>query len=192
MGNDGKTNAWWKYSAMVAKSHDIDYVAKVDSDVILSISHFMDFIITDLPPYPYNVRTYGGNMLHNSNRMQRGHLYASGQFVFFSRDMAAFVSDDKLHRASLKESGIGFQESKVSNAEDIDTGTLAWMHPYPLKIIFMNQRVPWIHKIKEESAWRSFWEETDGIIPLSRVVGKFDHRIKPGEWRLEYDERNKN
>lgn len=154
--NYGKSNAWWKYSAIIAESYDIDYVAKVDSDTMLSMPHFIDFMITDLPPYPYNVRTCGGNMLHNKRKTQRGHLYASGQFAFFSRDMASFISDDKLDRIRLKENKVGVLESKSIIAEDFDTGTLVWMHPYPLKIIFMNQRVPWIHHVKEVSKWEKF------------------------------------
>jgi len=188
--NKGKSNAWWKFSSQVAELYGIDYVAKVDSDTMLSMSHFMDFIITDLPPYPYNVRTYGGNMAYNANRMQHGHLYASGQFSFFSRDMAAFVSDDSLDRIAIKESKIGFQDSEdLVMAEDIDTGILAWMHPYPLKIIFMNLRVPWIHHIKTEADWKLIWEETKGILPLSRVIGNLDHMVEPGEI-IEYDARN--
>merc|ERR1712176_125976 len=97
----------------------------------------------------------------------------------------------KLDRIRLKENKIGVLESKSIIGEDFDTGTLAWMHPYPLKIIFMNQRVPWIHHVKEESKWKKIWEETDGIIPLSRVVGRFEHRVEPGKWKLEYDEGNK-
>jgi len=185
--NQGKTFTWWKYAAHISSVYGIDYVAKVDDDTLISINHFLDFIQSDLPPYPYNVRTYGGSMFYNPNRMMYGHLYAAGQFVFFSRDMALYISHDDIDRTTLLESELGFRQRPTA-AEDIDSGTIAWTHPYPLKIIFMNQRVPWIHHVKDATDWTNLWEETGGSLPLSRVIGRIEYKIKPGQWTLFHSE----
>jgi len=182
--NYGKTPTWFKYASSVAESYGIDYIAKVDSDTMVSMKHLVDFITTDLPPYPYNVRTYGGSMVHHAKRSKRGNLYAFGQFSFFSRDMASYISSDDLDRYQIKQDGNGFNRgwAEKTIAEDMDTAELVWTHPYPLKIIFMNSRVPWVHRIKTEKSWMDIWDETHGIGPVSRIVGHFEHSVKAGDW----------
>jgi len=175
-----KTLAWFKYASEIAESYGIDYISKLDSDTMVSIPHLMDYIITDLPPNPYAVRVYGGSLYNHHPSTKTGNLYAAGQFVFMSVDLADFVSSDDIDRASIAQ---GYRSpAKAFEEEDVDVGTIVWSHPYPIKGIFMNQRIVWIHRLKTADEWMGLWEETGGVLPLTRVIGKTEMTVKPGDW----------
>jgi len=183
--NDGKTPSWFKYGAHLSQLYDMDYIAKVDADSLVNMDYLLSYMKSDLPPYPYNVRTYGGSMVFNSKRLKLGHLYAFGQFCFLSRDMAHYITNGFwVDRHAVKDKGIGFKDGMAerTKAEDIDTANLVWTHPYPIKVVFMNSRIPWIHRIKQQDQWMSLWNETQGNPPLSRVVGHYEMPVKPGAW----------
>lgn len=154
----GKSITWWKHAAGVAESYEIDYVAKVASNTLVSMSHLMDFIITDLPPVPYNVRTYGGKMIHHGSKTEPGHIYASEQFIFMSRDLSAYIASDELDRQMIKKSRLGFLSDKSIDTEDLDTGTLVLTHPYPIKFMFLNQKFSWLCEPKDLVEWNAIWD----------------------------------
>jgi len=171
--NEGKTTTWFKYCASLFEEYGFDYSAKADEDTMINMPHFLDFIITDLAPYPYNVRIFGGNFIRNARQTRVGHIYASGQFYFLSSDMTAFVSSDELDRESIIETRLARKspsQLKPRN-EDLDMGTHVHHHPYPVKFVQMSQRVVYIHKVKTVERWMELWREVEGLPPITRVIG---------------------
>jgi len=172
--NEGKTPTWFKYCASLFGKYRFDYSAKVDQDTMINMPHFLDFIITDLAPYPYNVRIYGGNFIRNGIQTRFGHFYASGQFYFLSSDMAAFVSSDELDREGIIDNQISRQHpstTKAPHSEDLDMGTYVHHHPYPVKLVTMLHRVLYIHNVKTVDYWMELWKEVEGLPPLTRAIG---------------------
>jgi len=64
------------------------YIAKTDDDSVILAELVLldDFMYHDLPPHPYNVRIYGGDVWSTKD-----HMYRAGQFYFMSSDLPRYV-----------------------------------------------------------------------------------------------------
>jgi len=171
--HEGKSTTWLKYCASVSRVYGIDYSAKVDQDTMLNMPHLVDFIITDLPPYPYNVRIFGGNFICNPSLKSRGLMYPSGQFYYLSSDMAEFVSSDEIDRKeNRKFKGRVYPDIlPVGKNADVDIGKYVFSHPYPVKFVQMSHRVLYTHRIKGVQEWMKLWKEVEGLPPVTRAIG---------------------
>lgn len=146
--NKGKTPTWFKYASKISSTfgeNSIDYIAKLDSDTLISIPNLLDMLNYDLPTVPRNV--YGGIVCDEKacgdpercHKILQGKIYMTGQFYFISHDLASYISDDKLDRASISQ-----------YSEDVDLGM--WVHSSNriLKMIVLNNKnVFWIHNTKD-------------------------------------------
>jgi len=179
-----KTLTWFKYASQIAQQYDIDYVSKLDSDTMVSMAHLLDYIVTDLPPIPYAVRVYGGSLNYHNPNTPSGNINADGQFVFLSTDLADFCSSDEIDREEIITNGYTKKANTTpeTHREDLDLGSIVWSHPYPIKAVFMNQRILWIHQLKSSEEWMGLWEETNGVLPLTRVIGQIEMEVKPGDF----------
>ena len=61
--NDGKSQTWFSYAATLVEEHSIDYIAKQDTDTILYLDKFFDFVDIMLPPAPYNYNILAGTVV---------------------------------------------------------------------------------------------------------------------------------
>lgn len=128
---DGKSQTWFKYGAMLAEKYDFDYIAKVDQDVLFFVPDFLDYVEKTLPAHPNNVRVYGGlpydkyscerdvkDHPHSCPLPLTGPYYFSGEFYYMSPDLAAYISSDEVDRAKL-----------AIYHEDADIGIFVFSHP---------------------------------------------------------------
>lgn len=146
--NRGKTPTWFKYASGLAMNAGaiFDYVAKLDSDTLLSVPNLIHMLNHDLPSQPKNV--YGGIVCDETacgdpklcHEVLQGKVYMTGQFYFLSVDLAAYISSDKLNRDSIS-----------AYSEDVNVGM--WVHSSNriLKLVILNNKnVFWIHNTKED------------------------------------------
>jgi hypothetical protein len=89
---DGKSPTFMKTAALVAKEYGLDYIAKTDDDSVVGLSSLIEYMDSDLPPAPYNTRTYGGSLVL-SRAAKTQFVYAQGQFYFMSADVADHVGN---------------------------------------------------------------------------------------------------
>jgi hypothetical protein len=131
---DGKSQTWFKYGSMIAEEYGFDYITKVDSDSLVFIPQFLDYVDKTLKPSPYNKRVYGGIPFYsNSCEMNEtnqphacplplvGPYYFSGEFYFMSPDLASFIASDQVDRKKL-----------AIYHEDVDIGNFVFSHPKPI------------------------------------------------------------
>ena len=86
----GKSRTWFKYAAsLMQQGHPIDYVAKVHKDTLIGPQFLTDLIRNDLPPSPFNTRTYGGRPWAN---LKNAVMFATKAFYFMSSDLALYIS----------------------------------------------------------------------------------------------------
>jgi len=173
----GKSPTWFKYAASLADKYGIDYIAKAESHVMLSMPHLIDYVITDLPPYPHNTRMFGGNFWYLNG------WCAEGSFYFLSSDMAKYVSSDDLFRQGIRDSLNGKRD--VPN--DYEMNQFVWTHPYPVKFVFMSSRNLWIQDIMDDYDWREVWKTYGGVPPPSRSIESTKPLdIAPHVWKQRY------
>ena len=60
---DGKSQTWIAYASSLADEYNIDYIVKQDSDSMLILDKFFEFIDGSLPASPYNHHTFPSIML---------------------------------------------------------------------------------------------------------------------------------
>ena len=143
--NDGKTESWFEYAS--SQLITIDYVAKVDSDTLVSIPQLLSYINN----YPSPRAVYGGYL----NEYQacggagelcdkvRGKVYMSGQFYWMSQSLASYVSKIRQERTDFLQ---------VHN-EDMDMGFRVLSYPEPISLSACNGAPFWIHPLKEDNQW---------------------------------------
>jgi Galactosyltransferase len=162
--NEGKSQTWFKYASQVMDQFDFDYVIKVDTDSLIVMDKFFDFVQNNLPPG--GKRIYAGSLadkafwsnsrygvdgpatmkymrLHNLRE-----LYMEGQLYILSRDLAHWVSSKSFAN-----------ESWFEHIEDHDVGMRIFDHAEPINAIriFENQRF-WIHPAKAQLTWNLFMD----------------------------------
>ena len=65
--NEGKSQTWFYFGSKLAAQFNksatpIDYIVKFDSDSILKLHEFLEFVDTRLPPAPYNKNVFAGSL----------------------------------------------------------------------------------------------------------------------------------
>lgn len=111
---DGKSQTWIAYASSLADEYNIDYIVKQDSDSMLILDKFFEFIDGSLPASPYNHHTFASIMLmcqpnHNKDcsgykkkfegpssmvrKFGNFHVYGQGQFYLMSSDVARTVKE---------------------------------------------------------------------------------------------------
>lgn len=133
---DGKSQTWFKYGAMMAETHGFDYIAKVDSDSLIFIPRFLEYVDQTMLPKPYNVRVFGGIPFHDDSCELGAHdthacplpllgpYYFSGELYFMSPDLAAYIASDQVDRQNI-----------AIYHEDVDIGNYVFSHPEKITAI---------------------------------------------------------
>jgi len=157
---DGKSITYFKYGQSIATQFGIDYIGKADSDSLINMRLFLNFLMNDLAPSPYNRRIYGGQTWTNT---ELSSIYATGQFYFMSADLAKYVSVTMSHER---------REELTSErpTEDMDVGAFVFSHPRPIKFISLSSYTFWAHPIKSVKEWTEGYEEGMTENPLRGSV----------------------
>jgi len=147
----GKSSAYLKWAASIGASLQIDFIAKAASSTLVDMALLMDFIDLDLPPTPYNRRSYGGSPW---GFYWEGGYYATTPFYFMSIDIATFAGDKKI-------------DWEKEEAHDI--GRMIFKHPKPIKFINVNPRIFWFEELDTDEAWYQHWNEHMNELPRVKV-----------------------
>ena len=163
---DGKSQTWFNYAAQVARSLDIDYIAKCDADALLHLHEFFVWAYTNLPPAPYNRGMYAGALRDKAYWPKRDdpddldrfegywgkyfqgvHIYIAGQLYILSTDLAEFVGEEARR--------MGGNCTYCEHIEDHDISAMAFHSENPVKwtAVGRNMRF-WEHPVKGEPRWR--------------------------------------
>jgi hypothetical protein len=165
--NEGKSQTWMYYGAMIAEEYDIDYVAKCDADSMLHLHEFFHFAYKNMPPAPYNTMMYIGALRDKAywpkhttdkERVQYEsyfgkvydgvHLYVAGQLYIMATDLAKFVGQEALRNKC----------SYCEGHEDHDISTMAFHSPEPIKLVVIGRTHRfWEHPVKGEPRWKRIW-----------------------------------
>lgn len=171
--NDGKSQTWFAYAAQLAKEHGFDYIVKQDTDTILYLDRYFEFVDNMLPPAPYNRNILAGSIVDKfwwgSDKVNRQapaerwairkyggllHLYAEGQWYLMSPDLAETVRQQAL----LGEETIHY----FAGHEDHDVSAMAFHSDRPINLIIVSmQQRHWLHNVKislGNSRWNRLWD----------------------------------
>lgn len=163
--NSGKTTTWFDYGSSVGT---FDYIAKADSDTLISIPQLQSYIVGHLPPGNQHPKVYGGFL----NEFQacggagalcdkiRGKVYMSGQFYWLSRDLATYMVSPQIKAQT---------NFIATSNEDSDLGFRVLSYPEPISLSACNGAQFWKHPLKSEEAWleefhklqRNNWQVVD-------------------------------
>jgi len=159
---EGKSPTYMKFGANIAKQYGIDYVTKMDDDTVLTHKNFFDWIDSDLPPTPYNTRTYGGATRPSRIKYT---VYGAGEFYFMSTDLADYVGNKLTAEDRL------LMMHPRRHVEDLDMGTFVFSNPRPIKFVSMDQKKIWSHPKKTEDEYRTEWDAItkSGWYPRKKV-----------------------
>ena len=179
--NDGKSQTWFAYAAKIAEEHSIDYIVKQDTDTILYLDKFFDFVDTMLPPAPYNRNIMAGSVVDKfwwgADKVNRRapaekwaiqryggllHLYVEGQWYLMSPSLANTVQQQAL---------LGPDETSkyFAGHEDHDVSAMAFHSERPINLIIISmQQRHWLHNVKislGNGRWNRLWErETNRMV----------------------------
>lgn len=151
-GTHGKAAAYLKWAASIGSTLQIDFVAKAAPSTLLDMALLMDFIDLDLPPAPYNRRSYGGSPW---GYFWEGGYYATSPFYFMSIDITTFVGKTKK---------IDWEEQEAH-----DIGRLIFKHPKPIKFINLNPRLFWFEDVTGHEMWYEYWNNRMAELPRRKV-----------------------
>jgi len=154
--DDGKSVTYFKFGQSIATQFGIDYIGKTNSDSLIDMNLYLDFLMNDLAPAPYNRRTYGGSTWTNNDKSS---IYAAGQFYFMSADLAEYISVIMSHERRM-------ELTNTRPYEDMDVGAFVFSHPRPIKFISLSQYTFWAHHLKSEEEWMTDYEEGMTKYPL--------------------------
>jgi hypothetical protein len=112
---DGKMTTWFQFAALVGQEFpEIDYAAKVDSDLLLFTPNFLEYMAERHTAKNYPIRqTYGGVEFPATNCVVNytfdhacplplvGPSYMSGELNFLSMDLAKYIASDACPRKAL-------------------------------------------------------------------------------------------
>jgi hypothetical protein len=156
---DGKMQTWFKYASIVAEDHNLDYISKVDSDSLVFMPTFLEFVDQELKPHPENVRVFGGIPFFNNSCDPKvedthscplelvGDRYMSGELYFMTPDLASFVGSDQLDRKQL-----------AIRHEDVDMGNFVFSHPQGVNHV----SIDW-SRVLRSATQDGFWKEKEKI-----------------------------
>lgn len=146
--NDGKTMSWFDYAS--SQHPELDYIAKADSDALISIPQLISHINGRLPPGNEHPKVYGGflNEYEACGGTEicdkiRGKVYMSGQFYWLSQDLARYISQDEVRKRPFM----------TTHNEDTDLGFLVLSYPEPIEFSICNNAKFWVHPLKGEKEW---------------------------------------
>jgi len=178
--NDGKSQTWFYYGSKVATQYDIDYIGKCDTDTLLHLDKYFEFVADNLPPSPYNRNIlsglfadkwwwghdlHGEEQYHSTEKAIRAkyggalHLYAQGQWYLMSPDLAAAAAKAARDTETSK--------LYLEHHEDHDVSTMAFVGAEkPVHVIIIGQFERfWTHgvkmSIKLEKFNKMWWKEMD-------------------------------
>jgi hypothetical protein len=153
---DGKSPTYFKFGADLSKDYNIDYVAKIDDDTVLSPELlFSELLDSELPPAPYNRRIYGGQTWYSTSKKL---CYAAGQFYFMSSDLANYVGN-----VLSAEDRLSLMHKR--HTEDADMGAFVFSHPRPVKFVNAGMNRIWIHPCKTPEKFMNAWENQVPNLP---------------------------
>lgn len=158
---NGKSPTWFKFGASISESYDIDYIAKIDDDSVLSPELMFQFIADELPPMPYNRRIYGGTGWASK---AKNVLYAAGQFYFMSSDLANYVGNQLTAKDRLE------MQHSYRATEDADMGVFIFSHPRPVKFFNLSMYKFWAHPLKYEKKFRKAYDAIDQLPRAGRML----------------------
>ena len=166
--NGGKTPTWFDYAS---QRTDIDYIAKADSDSLISLPSLLSYMERDLPPGSQKPKIYGGHLNEYDEcggatglcDKVRGKVYMSGQFYWLSAELARYVSAPATRAKAFLQ----------TNNEDFDIGIKVLSYPEPIQLMACNGAQFWIHPLKTDEEWSETFH--------SRVVDKW--MIADNVWR---------
>ena len=150
--NDGKVPTWFNYAA--SSFPEIDYIAKSDSDTMMSIPRLLEFVNSYLPNQkePTYHPVFGGTLFDVTNcgnaghcRELKGRVYMSGAFYFISQHLVKHITNE------YRQQGIKYP------FEDMDFGTKVSTFDQPIALIEFNTDNFWKHLLKGESKWMYWW-----------------------------------
>jgi hypothetical protein len=172
--NEGKSQTWFAYAAQLAKDYPIDYIVKQDTDTILYLDRYFDFVDTMLPPAPYNRNIMAGSVVDKfwwgEDKVNRQapaerwairkyggllHLYVEGQWYLMSPDLARTVQQQAV---------LGPEETQkyIAGHEDHDVSAMAFHSERPINLIIVSmQQRHWLHNVKislGNGRWNRLWE----------------------------------
>jgi hypothetical protein len=158
--NGGKTPTWFHYASQLTQ---FDYIAKADSDALISIPSLLSYIDRDLPPGNQQAKIYGGHLNEYDEcggagplcDKLRGKVYMSGQFYWLSAELATYVSKPSTRA----------QQFIQTNNEDFDIGFKVLSYPEPIQLMACNGAQFWIHPLKTDEEWSATFSD--------RVVDKW-------------------
>jgi hypothetical protein len=156
----GKSPTFFKYGASIAANYGIDYIAKADSDTVISLHLLLDFIDYDLPPSPYNQRIYGGAPRAD---IETESMYAAGELYIMSSDLAhhvGFALTNK-DRTDLR--------TEHHHIEDMDMGRFIYSHPNPIKFL-VGTRMVYHHPVKKVNEYIRKWLHDMPRLPLKQLA----------------------
>ena len=166
--NGGKSPTWFDYAS---RHTDIDYIAKADSDSLISIPSLLSYMERDLPPGNQKPKIYGGHLNEYDEcggsiglcDKVRGKVYMSGQFYWLSAELARYVSTPATRA----------REFLQTNNEDFDIGIKVLSYPEPIQLMACNGAQFWIHPLKTDEEWSATFH--------SRIVDKW--MLADNVWR---------
>jgi len=160
---EGKSTTYMKLGASLSDEWGFDYISKIDDDSVLAIELLLQLMEDDLPPMPYNRRTYGGGIWAS---YAHHHMYAPGQFYFMSADLAHYVSNEITPEDRRKK-------MHWRHTEDADMGSFVFSNERPIKYINLNTQKIWAHPMKTEKEFRSAWASHRWKLPQYGVQFPF-------------------
>jgi hypothetical protein len=156
--NSGKSPSWLKYASAIAKELDLDYVAKADTDTLIIIPDFLDFVNQHLPPQAE--RVYGGIPLDKTLcggfdycQDMVADVYMSGELYFLSRDLAEYITSPSFVKNHFAVAGPD---------EDFTIGNFVASHPLPIQLIKLRKDDNyWQHgkHLKDPESLKKRWKE---------------------------------
>jgi hypothetical protein len=164
---EGKSPTYFKFAAELSKDYNIDYVAKVDDDTVLSPELlFSEMLDSELPPAPYNRRLYGGPSIMSTTKNL---LYGAGEFYFMSSDLAEYVGN-----VLSAEDRLSLMHTR--HTEDADMSAFVFSHPRPVKYYDTGMNIISIHPRKTSESFMDAWENEMSPLPQWRnFMVKYKH-----------------
>jgi hypothetical protein len=167
--NEGKSQTWFSYAETLATSHGIHYLVKTDTDTVIFLDKYFDFVDQHLYPAPYNRYILAGYFVDkwwwgtNLDEMPMNaflkkkygrafHVYAAGQWYLMSPDLARMVREE----ASV------VNQKELAAVEDHDISYMIFRRcnrPLHLVVIALKEQ-HWQHRVKINlgKTFRRIWD----------------------------------
>jgi hypothetical protein len=159
--NDGKTPSFFRYASLLTdnlyrqENLRLDYVAEMDTDVLMNISALADFMDTYLVPSTSRQYhpAFGGLLFEFFHcgalrrcRQLKGRVYMSGGFYFMSQHLVKHITSPEVY------------QQRFVKWEDMNTGFQIATYTKPIAYIACNTGMFWRHGVKKEAEYREWWK----------------------------------